>query len=315
MIALPSRVFEPHLVNFLERLWSDPEAGELALDFSAVQYYIPAAIAALLARADFAVQNGLPVRVHGLDQCQNRRYLQRIDFFEQLGIPLEEDFVRHDPKQNFVPIQEVTPALVTFRTNDTATRLAECVAGADSGDVFQLAEYALGEIIDNVCQHAGRRGFASGQYTPKTDMTRIAIADAGIGILESFRQSGSPRYREGMTHTQILELALSAWSSSKAHMKNQYGEPMNRGVGLTMTRFMVAESYGPFFIASGNAWWSRNGLADERMGQFRDGIQIAGTMVSAGFRRDQVDEYGQLRQQAWKALGLTSAPGTDSLFT
>lgn len=315
MVVLPSRVFDRHLPAFLQRLWSTREEDELALDFSAVQFLIPAAITALLARADHAVQNDIAVRVHGLDRCENRRYLQRIDFFEQLGIRLEENFVRRDPRQNFVPLQEVTPSAVTFRTHETATRLAGCVAGVESGDVFQLAEYALGEIIDNVCQHAGRRGFASGQYTPKTELSRIAIADAGIGILESFRRSESPRFREGMTHSQILDVALSAWSSSKAHLTNQYGEPMNRGVGLTMTRFMVAESLGPFFIASGNAWWFRDGLAEPRMGCFADGVEMAGTVVSAGFHRDHVDEYGRLRLQAWEALGLTSRSGTDNLFT
>jgi hypothetical protein len=106
-----------------------------------------------------------------------------------------------------------------------------------------------------------------------------------------------------------------AISSSKAHLRGAYGESANKGVGLTMVRFMVAESYGHFFLASGVAWWMRDGLAAPRSGTLPPGCRVEGTVVGASYQRDQVVSYAELRALAWKGLELTETSEEGTLFT
>jgi hypothetical protein len=273
------------------------------------------AIAALVARIDHAQRNGKAFAPVGLEDCANLRYLQRIDFFERLGVELPENFRRHDPGTAFVPLTEIAPGPVHLTNDPTATELARCVANGNENEAFYLSEYTLGEVIANLRQHARERGFVCAQYSQPQDRARIGIADSGIGINESFRRSRSPQYREGMDDAQTLDLAMAPWSSSKAHLHGPYGQSANKGVGLTMVRFMVAESYGHFFLASGNAWWLRNGLAAPRAGLFPLRCRIEGTVVGASYQRDQVVDYMGLHKVAWKALGLTETDEEDNLFT
>lgn len=315
VITLPSCVVEDGLPDFLGALWQPVDGDRLDFDFSRVVFYIPAAITMLIARIDHARRSGVTGAFIGLHECKSFRYLQRIDFFDQLGIALPEDFERHDTGTAFVPLREVVPSPVSIRDDPLATDLARCVADAAEGDVFQLSQYSLGEIIANLKQHACQRGFVCAQYMKQSDLVRIGIADSGIGIREGFRQNSAPKYQAEMNDAQVLELAMSLFGSSKAHLTTPYGESPNRGVGLTITRFMVAESYGHFFLASGTSWWFRNGLGTPKDGVFANGASIQGTVLSLGYQRDQVTNYPELRQQAWAGLGLTSDPRTRSLFS
>ena len=313
-VRLPPYVFEDELPSLLATVWQPLPDGTLALDFSRVKYYTPAAITMLITRIDHAMRMGLGVELHGLEDCENLRYLQRIDFFDKLGLKLPEHFTRHNAENAFVPLREVVPGPVSVSDDPLSSELAKCVADSESGDVYLLSQYSLGEIIANLKQHACERGFVCAQYTPKSDLVRIGLADSGIGIRQSFRDGGAPNYREEMTDLQVLDLAMSLWGSSKAHKKGAYGASQNRGVGLTITRFMVAESYGHFFIASGSAWWFRDGLKDPVAGTL-NGTQIQGAVLSLGYQRHHVNSYLELRAQAWEALGLTKPQPDNTLFT
>lgn len=316
VIRLPPAVFEPEMPEFLSVIWSEAGEDELEFDFTRVRFYIPAAVSALLARIDHASNRATKVQLSGLSKCQNFRYLQRIDFFNRLRIDLPEDFQRRAPGTAFVPLREIPLGVVTIKNDEMATELAACMAGADSGDVFQLSQYVLGEVIANVKQHAERAGFACAQRYDRDDMSRIGIADCGVGLRESFRRTGSPKFREEMNDLQVLELAMAPYGSSKAHLKaSPYGETANKGLGLTMTRFMAAETYGHFFLSSGNAWWYRDGLAAPIFGEFPAGIAVQGTVVSAAFQRSQVADYAELRREAWNSLGLTLPAHQSKLFT
>ena len=314
VIILPSAVIENDLPNFLATIWHPVEGTTLSFDFSRVVFYIPAAVTMLIARIDHAQRSGVKGALIGLKECKSFQYLQRIDFFDQLGIELPEDFERHDAGNAFVPLREVVPEPVSVRDDPLSCELAKCVADADTGDVYLLSQYSLGEIIANLKQHACERGFVCAQYTPKSDLVRIGLADSGIGIRQSFREGGAPKYREEMSDSQVLDLALSLWGSSKAHKVGAYGGSQNRGVGLTITRFMVAESYGHFFIASGRAWWFRDGLKPPVSGVFSN-TAVQGTVLSLGYQRHHVNNYAVLRAQAWEALGLTKPETESTMFT
>jgi hypothetical protein len=315
VIVLPSHVVETDLPGFLAMLWRPVEDETLDFDFTRVVFYIPAAITILIARIDHARRRGINVRFLGLKKCKSFRYLQRIDFFDQLQIELLEDFERHDQGTDMVPLREVTPGTVGLRDDPVVSELAACIANSTESDCFLLSQYSLGEIVANLKQHAGEKGFVCGQYLPKNDLVHIGIADSGIGIRESFRQTSAPHYNDAMSDGQVLEFAMARGRSSKAHLKTAYGESANKGIGLTITRFLVSECYGIFFLASGTAWWLRNGIREPVSGTLAHGAGITGTVLSLSFNRFQVTNYLELRQRAWQGQGLTLDEASPNLFT
>jgi anti-sigma regulatory factor (Ser/Thr protein kinase) len=107
---------------------------------------------------------------------------------------------------------------------------------------------ALSEVIENVVRHAKifSPAFACAQVHPKAGKFSICIADAGVGIRESFRTApyapARARIREGESP---LQLAVEPLMSSKYGMGHS-------GYGLFYASELCAMSHGTFFIASGN---------------------------------------------------------------
>ncbi|MCC5788585.1 MAG: ATP-binding protein [Opitutales bacterium] len=172
-------------------------------------------------------------------------------------------------------------------------------------ELFQILEYALGEIINNCCQHSYGSGFVSAQYYPRDGFVRLAIADNGIGIRESFRQSGSPHFHDKLSDRDFLEIAIEPEISSKNHIRGPYGDPVNAGVGLSIVEYLIANTYGYFFLSSGHSWVFRDGEKDREYGNFGD-LSFPGVTCSLAFRRGEAYAKYCLIQEARKELGLIS---------
>ena len=305
---LPSKVFESNLPRLLDG-FAGMDAGEepLVLDFRHVEYWIPAAIVFACAMANCWRERGRSVSFLHVGECRAFGYLQRMDFFERVGLKIPEHFNRHDPGTSFVEIQEVFPGPARMK-DPVATSLAVCLAGTENrlNDALRFSEYAVGEVVANCQQHAMKPGFAAAQYAARTDSVRIGVADYGIGIRESFRLAVSPHYREGMTDPEALELAMRPWVSSKNHLRTgSYGESPNRGIGLKMIRHMVSDSFGELFISSGRAWthFRNSGCTTGVLSHDR---RVPGTLVSIRFDRGNVGDFQGMLQAAQAAVGLTT---------
>ena len=314
---LPAKVFEANLPGVLGRLAAlDATEEPLVLDFLSVEYWTPAAIVALCAMVNRWIEQGRRIAFENVEESPACSYLQRIDFFERVGLRLPEHFRRRDPRTSFVEIQQVYPGFARL-SEPLPKRLAECLAGTtDTGnEVLRFSQYALGEIIANCQQHAGKPGFVAAQYVAAKDWARIGIADYGMGIRESFRSAESPHFREGMSHSEALEMAMTPWVSSKNHRKSgPYGESPNRGVGLKMILHMLKDSCGEMFISSGDAWrhYQRNGRVEA--GCLPGGREFPGTCVSILFDRAQIDDFQRMVTKAGEAIHLTPDQGDDKFF-
>jgi hypothetical protein len=314
---LPAKVFEANLPRVLGDLAAlDSTEEPLALDFLSVEYWTPAAIVSLCAMVNRWIEQGRPIAFENVEESPACSYLQRIDFFERVGLHLPETFQRRDPRTSFVEIQQVYPGFARL-SEPLPKRLAECLAGTTdpSNEVLRFSQYALGEIIANCQQHAGKPGFVAAQYVASRDWARIGIADYGMGIRESFRNAESPHFREGMSHSEALEIAMTPWVSSKTHRKSgPYGESPNRGVGLKMVLHMLKDSCGEMFISSGDGWrhYQRNGCVDE--GTLPGGREFPGTCVSILFDRGQIDDFQHLVARAGKSINLTPDQGDSKFF-
>lgn len=291
----------------------DEGKEEIRLNFDGVKYWIPAAIATMCAMVNRWTSQGRKVGVVNLEACPARGYLQRMDFFDRIGLTLPEDFQRRTPGTSFVELQQILPGIARLH-DPVARRLGSCLAGTEdpTNDVLRLAQFAIGEIVANCQQHAGKPGFVSAQYVGGRDWARIGMADYGMGVLEGFRQNAAPDYMEGMTDADALRLALQPWKSSKRHLKSgTYGESPNRGAGLTMIHSMIAESCGEFMIASGDAVARMVGSHPVKIETLDAGRSLPGTVVSILFKRGQIESFQDLLSHAQRAMNLTSEPEDD----
>jgi hypothetical protein len=212
-----------------------------------------------------------------------------------------------------VPIQQVTLSTDVPRLS---TELAECICGKHgSEDGMYLVQYALGEIIANCKQHSKGSGYASAQYSPAKELTRIAVADYGRGLLASFRDTESPHYRAEMSHADAIEMALRPNVSSVLHLPPPaYGKHHNRGVGLSMLSAYVAQTCGYMTIISGDGWYYQSGASPGTFGRLNHGF-YQGTLVAAAFSRGQIADYTVMRRAAQASLGLQKPPERGLVFT
>jgi len=307
-------IFEENLPRVLEQLGElDGSTESLEIDLSRAKFWIPSAIVAICAMVRNWKKNGREVSFPNCEQCQVTGYLQRIDFFGQIGLKLPETFQRHDPGTSFVVIERIDPGQA--RLNEPlARKLASCLAGTDDAlaDAFRFSEFSMGELVANCQQHAMTSGYVSAQYVGTKDWARIGIADAGVGIRDSFRLAESPFFREGMSDGEALEMAMQPWCSSKKHQKGPYGTPANRGIGLKMVWNMLHQAGGELFIASGNAWRHYKG---ERINRGKMRARFPGTVVSVRFERGQIDDYLEIWREANRAVNLTPEEDSTILFS
>lgn len=307
-VTLPAKIFESNMMRLLSLFaQADEDTDGLVLDFRLVEYWIPAAIVFACSTVNRWREHGRDVDFRNIEACRALSYFQRIDFFERAGLRIPENFTRRDPGTAFVEIHKIQPGPARL-ADPLATSLAKCLARSEDrmNDVLRFAEYAIGEVVANCQQHAMKPGFAAAQYAPKNGCARVGVADYGIGIRESFRQAESPHFREGMTDAEVLELAMRPWVSSKTHLPHgPYGENANRGVGLKMIRYMVENSFGELFIASGSAWrrYRANGSL---CGSFANEYPMPGTVVSISFNHGQIRDFPKMMAEAQSQVGLTN---------
>lgn len=199
-LRLPSTVYDDSLSDFLTGLvfTARQDNGEIVLDFQDVRFYVPAALASLLATLQGWARAKRPVVFLHAEACPAFAYLQRMDFFRLSGLDLPESFVRHPPSGRFVPLCRID-ARTQNGVQEVCTALARCVFAemADSDDPettgpFDMVEYATSELINNVIQHARGPGYVAAQVYPQSGLVRLAVADCGIGIRQSFAEYEPP---------------------------------------------------------------------------------------------------------------------------
>lgn len=316
-IALPASVFEEQLPSLLGHLSQAEAEHEILLDFEAVRFWTPGGWVALLAQMQSWLDSGKQVALANHRTCPAFRYMQRIDFFAHTGIPLAEDFRRHDAGGRFVELRRIggpdAPSV-----EELSTDIAYCLfPDADVDDpeqsgLFDLLQYSVSELANNVAQHAGKPGFAMAQYNGQTDLIRVAIADSGIGIRQSFAATGSPHLRPAMTDAEILMLALQPKVSSKSHLTTPWGASINAGVGLTLLKEFCMETGGRFLIASGGASLSLAAGSPPTVGELR--APCAGTVCALAFTRSRIRNFFELLNGAKRAAGLLPAAGNLGKF-
>jgi hypothetical protein len=199
-LRLPPNVYDDTLSDFLAGLAvaGRDEAESIEVDFQDVQFYVPAALASLLAVVQRWLRARRRVVFANAEHSAAFGYLQRMDFFRLSGLDLPENFTRHPADGRFVPLCRVDGAR-SGSVQELCSALARCVFPelAESDDPvvtgpFDMVEYATSELVNNVIQHARGPGYAAAQVYPQSGLVRLAVADCGIGIWQSFAEYRPP---------------------------------------------------------------------------------------------------------------------------
>jgi hypothetical protein len=206
----------------------------------------PLAITTFTAAAIRWILQGREVAVTCSVEKDPVRYLQRMDFFRVAGIEIPESFVRHDSNKNFL-----TVSLISNKTDldNISNELSQIFAKTET-NILDMANYCLGEILNNSRQHSNDIGFACAQFFPLYGILRISITDVGIGIRKSFE--GSKHEAATIDDKSAISFAVQKNTSSKSTVRHgPYDFETNTGNGLYFLRRIVEETKGNLFIASG----------------------------------------------------------------
>ena len=173
------------IINNLQPVIQLPSTGSFKVVFRIYKNFIfPDHLTLIAVVANSALQRNSGIKFEVLCNPSIKQFLSRINFFQLLNIPFEEDFLRRNPSGKFTEITKYKIA-----DNDPDFRIAcnsvveiiKTKANIDRSIVDSLG-FCLLEIMDNV-RHSGEEvGWVIAQYYPERNEIRIMIADTGKGI-------------------------------------------------------------------------------------------------------------------------------------
>ncbi len=273
--VLKERRFE-RLIGLLNPLLRLHEPALIDVDLSRMVAIGPTALALLVATlrrlededllADGSVLK--PPRSPGV-----RNYLMRMNLIRSLvgGEEFREPIVRHET-HGFRPCS-------MFSDDKDYWKVAKAMTEAlcESCKVDDVARSAvricLEEVTENVVYHAeARHGFGAAQGWAKTREFEIGIVDLGRGVRASLTQN--PDYADIVDDVSAISTALGARVTATPHR--------NSGIGLYITKMLLAANGGSFLVRSGNgAVYS--GATDESRAE---SVDFPGTIVALRARTD-----------------------------
>jgi anti-sigma regulatory factor (Ser/Thr protein kinase) len=182
---------------------------------------------------------------------QRYGFLQRMDFFQTIGVQIRETFRRREPSGRFVPVREVGGSR---EVHEASAEIVETLR-VDDKEAANILRHCIGEVIDNVFVHANSPTNATicAQHFPNARRTQLGIVDTGIGFRESF--AASPVYSSmSLTDRDSITLGLAPYVTSKPYAVGMYDSGYGRlGVGLFIVTNLLNEIGGRIQIVSGSA--------------------------------------------------------------
>lgn len=218
------------------------EHDVLSAESETVRFHVPddcfvtcGALAYLATWGRRVLRNGGEIQFSGADDP--RSYLSRMNLFEHLDVPYEEDFQRRDETGRFTPIRLIEGASDVGPTTDAILELV-LRQFEDGRDFIPALEWVVNETVDNIRLHADTPipGAVCAQYFPARQRLDVAICDLGQGI------SGS------------LEAKLDPWEGTgdAVKMALQRGvtrdQEVGQGNGLPGALEIAEENEGEFRI-------------------------------------------------------------------
>lgn len=166
-----------------------------------------------------------------------------------------EDKLKYYADRTYIPIVKLSTNMddksVTLREK-FQSEINSLIVKQTGVDVSMRSAltYLIDELVNNALQHSRSISmWLSAQYYHNEKYIDITIADSGISILGSYKESGYEKYREIITHTQAINNAVNGESTKEDKISEG-----SRGFGIRTSKKMLSKGLnGKFVIMSGNA--------------------------------------------------------------
>lgn len=197
---------------------------------------------------------GAPIAVN-FREATTSTSLDRMGFFRLLGVRPPEPCPGHrDAAGRFID-------LTTFASLPEVERLTREAAGlldADESLVGPYIQRCLEEAMRNAVQHTGKTAvrLMAAQRFPQQRRVQLAVADAGVGILQSLRRNPA---LHPTSAGEALALAVQPGVSGVATLSSVSDFERNRGFGLFLLTEIAAQTLGRLVLASGDALLVQDG--------------------------------------------------------
>jgi len=221
----------------------------LEIDLNGLGLIYPDLLLLLVARVEGLKKNRVEVSCSLVNLVSNSsrvNYASRINFFDFLGINLEEGFVRRDGQGRFIEISAFTETNI-YSVFDDIMRIL-MVNGVNE-DMLVVLHSCLNEILDNTLNHSSPEfrygagtGFIIAQFFPTAREIRIMIADTGQGIHAALTGHPNSRFRD-----------LSEPEAVSRCIEKGVTNSLGLGFGLWATSQMMVKNQGDFKIYSGSS--------------------------------------------------------------
>jgi anti-sigma regulatory factor (Ser/Thr protein kinase) len=241
-IHLPNSAFLGNLDSFLKSIdIRNPKKLEITANKKWISVH--PVVLAMIAAFGSTLPKG-SVSCEALE-AKSRHYFERMKLFDFLGIESGMSITEHDPSGRFIPITQIqsSEALTLFIT-DMIPMLHL------SPEHAEPIRYIISELVRNVIEHAGSPygAFVAAQYFQKSNTIRIGIADTGVGITETIRQS-----HRAPDDLVAIKLALTPGITGTT--RREGGTEQNAGAGLFFVKSIAAVNGDFFTIQSGTAFY------------------------------------------------------------
>lgn len=282
---------EKNLATFLNKLETDDD--EICLDFQRNPSLVPAASLGLLLKIAEWHKGDKKIFVRNHEK---HTYLQKINFFKQCNVEIQEDFIRNNINKSYVPITKIKYEVAELAEKIATLLIPEQseINDPEKAGIFDCIWYSITELANNTWQHSKGVGFCLAQRYSESKIVRLSIGDTGIGIKESLRDT--PYYKD--SDVEAIEEALKVNVSGRAYKCTS--DSPNAGVGLSLLAEITRRAEGSFTIISGTGYVDKNGSKNLSCG-------IDGTLCNFSFPISFLDDKSfnqSVLLDAKKALGL-----------
>ena len=220
-------------------------------------------------------------------------YARHIGFFDLIGVPEGRKVGEAWTSDTFFPItswdieatrKDAGTRPVAEKVDDFSADMAKVLMHTEKGDVFDMVQYGIREIVRNSMEHSkGSECIFLGQYWPQTGEAEIVALDNGVGISETLWDN---EYVDFSNNLAGLKLSLFPGISgvSRDERVNQDSYWGNSGFGLYILSKLFGE-FGEFNLLSNNDW-----IRLSKGRQFNYSCNFSGTAVSVRFPTNALEK-------------------------
>jgi anti-sigma regulatory factor (Ser/Thr protein kinase) len=257
----------PSLGALLLRLEPGITAEKLKVDLTDCEYIGPLGVAVLSSLAATRKEQELETVMTPPKLARANNYCIYAGLASQLGFGRAPD--QEHPKNE-------TMALRVFQDRDQTGVLQVCSLVKKHILLTNHASTALstmvGELTQNVSDHAGTPGTLTARFLRKKAVVRVAVADFGIGLEQHLNLKHKVH---GPIHALRLALEQGRTSGTAPH---------NRGQGLNLLDTLVVHNGGRMLLVSGGAYYERRRDGWSTLKEFQRGANLPGTLCYFEFR-------------------------------